>query len=134
MDYWESVLHEVVNRNKEGTEFRFTNLDEYRDRVKRTRWKGPSKEPAFEPLYLRESAGVYLTPREAETLAYLMDCDDLNQIAVYMKLSRRTIDYYLKILRTKLEAFSRMQIRAKVEELGLDQRLPEVSFDLDEIE
>lgn len=109
MDYWKSVLQEVMHRDDENFQFRFTDLGESlvreKSRVKRRqRRQTPRVEDDRQPAYLlgAQYEGIYLTQREAETCHYLLRGLTIPETGAALDLSPRTIEFYVKNIKLKV--------------------------------
>lgn len=107
MEYWSAVLREVLDRNKQGVQFRFTNLGvdapeviRSARRIYQRRHKpGQNKHATYE---VDANSNVKLTKREAQSLYHLMSGKSIADVARMMALSSRTIEFYVKNIRAKL--------------------------------
>lgn len=57
-----------------------------------------------------EFPGIYLTPREEECAIYLMQGSTLKEIAKALDLSPRTVEFYLKNIKNKLNCRTKFQM------------------------
>lgn len=57
-----------------------------------------------------EFPGIYLTPREEECAIYLMQGSTLKEIAKALELSPRTVEFYLKNIKNKLNCRTKFQM------------------------
>lgn len=65
--------------------------------------------------YLGEpTKSVYLTQREGEIMLFLLLGQTVNTTAAAMKLSPRTIEFYLKNMRLRLDCHSRADLIEKI--------------------
>lgn len=111
--YWYAVLHEVMNKNEEDYFFRYTALSEQltakHKRLRRQRRRQPEDLP--NKYYLGESfPGMYLTQREHDCLLALLRGRTVRQVAAYLDLSPRTVEYYVKNMKGKLNCHSRSEL------------------------
>ena len=118
MTYWDGVLREVVNKGKPGVRCMLTNSKA--DEVKAVRPKLQQSVPSLNfflgPMY----PGVYLTLREAQSVALLMRGYTLKQIGQRLCLSPRTIECYARNVRSKLNCHSRAQVIEAIIAAGFD--------------
>lgn len=57
---------------------------------------------------------IYFTSREAEVMIHLLYGQTLNSAAANLKLSPRTIEYYVKNMKAKLECRTKAELISKV--------------------
>ncbi|MCH9643651.1 MAG: LuxR C-terminal-related transcriptional regulator [Gammaproteobacteria bacterium] len=60
---------------------------------------------------------VYLTPRELQTAQQLMQCKTMRQAADALRLSHRTIEFYLKSIKKKLGCYKKKMLLQILREL-----------------
>lgn len=118
MEYWDSVLQEVADKNEEHVQFRFTDIG--RNLLRKRRYgevhHRKHKTPAY---YLGEEYGdLYFTQREVEALHYLLQGKTIAQVGHVLGLSARTIEFYLKNMKLKVG------VKTKVELLEIVQQSP----------
>ncbi len=72
--------------------------------------------------------GQYLTRREAECLLLMLRGYTNGETAEYLKLSSRTIEYYLKNIRNKLNCYSKIHLLRQIQKTNfmdiIDFELP----------
>lgn len=108
--YWRAILREVQNKDNEDFGFRYTNVgpDEEITRPKRDSQKPKEKPKKFvvgEPY-----PAVYFTQREFDCMVSLLRGRTVKQIAGILGLSPRTVEYYIKNLKSKLGSESRSEL------------------------
>lgn len=123
MDYWDSVLQEVMHKDDEQVQFRFTDLGRslIRDRRHGHAFNGKHRTPAY---YLGGKYGnLYFTKREAESLYYLLQGMTNAQVGQVLGLSARTIEFYLKNMKLKVGVRTKVELLELVRETELVNKL-----------
>lgn len=104
--HWDDVLQEVLNR---------------KDSTVRTKQK---KSAVTEKYYLGEPCeGIYLTQREAETMAHIILGKTIHATGEAMGLSPRTVEFYLNNIKYKLHCRTRTDLISKVLNSGFMENL-----------
>lgn len=120
MTYWEHVLEEVLNKDNPNYEFRFTNLGEARRKVKRPprrSRKRKTKKSSTKLYYLGPKyPNIYFGKREAECLLGIMNGDKVAEVAKVLRLSIRTVEYYIKNMKDKIFCRTKKELIKKVRE------------------
>jgi DNA-binding CsgD family transcriptional regulator len=108
--YWQKVLEEVLQR-KIRNRFLFTNFvngsrnDEIKDDgIVYTR------QPKKSYFLGKEFPGLHLSYREAECILHLLRGRSLKGIGKLLNLSPRTVEYYLKNVKKKLECRTKFEL------------------------
>lgn len=119
MDYWQRVLQEYLHRGEEAYDFYYTNLQPLRQQQ-----SFPNKcrqEPReLGCFYLGDDfPGVYFTRREVECLIELSKGKTINKAAVALDISNRTVEFYVKKMREKLNCGSKPELLEKAADYGL---------------
>lgn len=70
--------------------------------------------------------GVYLTPREAECMVLLLLHYTNEEVAQKLNLSTRTIEFYVKNMRQKLDCPSKMQLITNIQRTDFMQWVDEI--------
>ena len=108
MDYWESIVQEVLHRDDENYKFRFTDIGRsiLRERTRKQRQCPPKQEATLNTTYFlgKRFKGVYFTKREAETMYYLLQGKTIPGVGKALNLSARTIEFYVKNMKLKIGA------------------------------
>jgi DNA-binding CsgD family transcriptional regulator len=118
MDYWASVVNEVVNCHKSDLDFCFTdmgeNLERVRNRDARRRRRSRQSQPVVLSKSLYRIGGIYnelyLTQREAETCHYLLQGYTIPATGAQLGLSPRTIEFYVKNIKLKLSVKTKHEL------------------------
>ena len=111
--YWESVLKEVLNKNSEDYFFAFTNIKQY---VKREIKHEPKSRDVKTYFLVKESASLYLTRREAQCVAFLIQGLSMRLVAQKLGLSRRTVEFYINNIKIKLKCRTKRELLAMIKE------------------
>jgi DNA-binding CsgD family transcriptional regulator len=99
--FWEHILAEVLN--KKNKKYKKYAPFKCRTRLKSSR--------IIKTYYLGEKLqNLYLTKREAECMFLLLKGKSINTIAAILKLSPRTIEYYLKNIKIKLNCRTKFDL------------------------
>lgn len=118
MDYWQAVLQEVLNKDDPNYPNYFTSihkpLQEYPGRKK-------SVKPSTVFTYEYKAQSVNFTQREVQTLYHLLQGYNIREIGEAMGLSSRTIEFYLKGVRSKFDCPSKKILLKIMRQIGLDQ-------------
>ena len=100
MHYWQAVLGEVANKHDKNYPFYYTTLYEQSEKY---RFPLSERRTALSTYGLGcRYPDVHFTQREAECMVYLLKGMTNAFVAELMGLSPRTIEYYIKNMRTKL--------------------------------
>lgn len=132
MDYWEAVLKEVLNKDNPDYPSYFTCVRQRgehvrtNNRVPRARRARTPEKSAARKFYVQDNSQgpVYFTYREAQTIWHALRGHSVKTTAVKMGLSPRTVEFYMKNMRLKIELKSKQALLAWARALGLDEKLP----------
>ena len=128
MKYWKAVVEEVLNKDNPEYPCYFTNIrscEENSSRYKKLTSYAAQQEQSRHYLLAKGYEDIYFTPREMETLRYLMMGLSIKGTAEKMALSNRTVEYYIKNMRLKLEVSNKIALLRKVRELNVMPELVE---------
>ena len=117
MDYWESIVQEVLHKGERDYRFKFTDIGRaiFRDRSRKPRHHESDVHKAVPMYFLGDSyEGVYFTKRETETLSYLLQGKTIPETGKMLRLSARTIEFYVKNMKLKTGAKSKVELLEKV--------------------
>lgn len=118
MHYWRSILDEVLNKSNEQysatqslllSEDQLISVKEKRDL--RCYYLGP------------DYPDIYFTKREAECIFWMAHGLTIAETALKMYLSPRTVEFYVKNMKTKLGCASKKRLIEKVMKTGLMDQL-----------
>lgn len=99
--FWEHILAEILNKKNKKNQ-KYTPF-KCRTKFKSTR--------IIKTYYLGEKLhNLYLTKREAECMLLLLKGKSINTIGDILKLSPRTIEYYLKNIKIKLNCRTKFDL------------------------
>jgi DNA-binding CsgD family transcriptional regulator len=107
--YWDAVLKEVLNKNSKSHAFTFTSISENKQDCS----SHPDKENKKYFLGLKHQ-NIYFTCREADVMIQLLQGKTLSATAKFLKLSPRTIEFYVKNMKTKLRCRTKSELIGKV--------------------
>jgi len=105
--YWKTVLNEVLNRQRNHN-FVFTNFRKEHNlknkipKLPKAKAKKYSLGDKFPELYLSQ--------REAECMLQMLRGKSMEGIAKYIKLSPRTVEYYIKNIKKKLGCRTKFEL------------------------
>ena len=115
MKYWQQVIHEVVNQHSSHTKFWYTTIkDREKQEYEPKKTKQSSRiQACYTPngttinFNLRDIAPIYLTRREAQVMKLLIQGMSIRSASQFLKLSHRTVEYYLRRIREKAPSMDR---------------------------
>lgn len=111
--YWDKILKEVVNKNKIAAQCNYANIEQ-KFGISSTLFSNSQKSIAIQksksynlgPKY----NSTYFTQREAECMVLLLQGKTVNRIADLLNLSPRTVEFYLKNMKTKLGCRTKFEL------------------------
>ena len=109
-----NLLDELVRTKANGGK---TKLLSDREEVsyKNTDKKHPIKERVLAAYSLGDKYGaIYFTKREAECMVLLLKGKTINSVASLLRLSPRTVEYYIKNMKAKLGCRTKFELIDKV--------------------
>jgi len=115
--YWNQVLQEVLNKNNPGFPCFFTNLRRSDDELEHYSFLQFCKtsRPGEVRLYLGKGyPGVYFTRREAQCMVMLLDGKTMKEVGGDLSLSSRTVEYYVKNMKMKMDCRTKSELVAAV--------------------
>lgn len=130
MKYWEAVLNEVLNKDKKSTRFVFTNLGEMARlrNEKRIQLEKPKIKKEHKMYYLgHDYEGIYFTKREAECMLLLLKGHTIVSAAEVLRLSPRTVEFYVKNMKMKLCCCTKFEL---VEKVAQSEFIKSLDFDI----
>lgn len=110
--YWDRVLCEVTNKNASTQEHKIASVAGLYDVDKKCRAETnnfrylPKKNYCLGPKY----NNTYFTRREAECMIMLLKGKTINKVAEALKLSPRTIEFYLKNMKAKIGCRTKFEL------------------------
>lgn len=112
--YWDKILKEVMDKKNAATKFRFTNLESAmanNTQVACQEVAHPSRIANRRSYNLgAKYEGIYFTQREAECMLLLLNGKTISKTADTLCLSPRTIEFYLKNMKTKLGCRTKFEL------------------------
>ncbi|OGT27053.1 MAG: hypothetical protein A3E54_02250 [Gammaproteobacteria bacterium RIFCSPHIGHO2_12_FULL_41_25] len=127
MHYWRSIASEVLTKNAAVHACVFTNRGRMSDFLEavlpppRRIIRGTHRENSY---YLGEDfPGIYLTKREAQCIFWLAQGLTIPEVGVKMDLSARTVEFYVKNMKLKLNCISKKELVDTVLQTTLLQQL-----------
>ncbi|MCH9644305.1 MAG: helix-turn-helix transcriptional regulator [Gammaproteobacteria bacterium] len=112
MDHWQEVLDEVMQKPIEPT-------------IPVVQVKKP-KHYKGSHYYLGEHYNnVYLTSREAQCVYHMLQGCTIKDTAKHLSLSPRTVEFYVKNMRLKVNAVSKSELLEMLMRTNLPQELEE---------
>lgn len=125
MNSWQDVVDDVCKNTKRCRRFLMSDL-EAKAHVRRT----PSRSRRYthskpKKVYFisQDYINVYFTQREVECIYYLLKCYRLSDIAVTLGISIRTVEFYVKNMKSKLHCHTRQQLIEKIAATDLMARI-----------
>lgn len=127
MDYWEAVLDEVMHKDDESFQFRFTDIGRsiLRERNRQRRNTSTERPGPIAPAYYigPTHEGVYFTRREAQTLFHLLKGKTIPEVGRSLDLSARTIEFYVKNMKLKIGVKSKAELLDKLRHTDIIRQL-----------
>lgn len=115
VSYWQHVINEVLNKNTVGYQFRFTHFNHVcnNDNSVLNKRNLRRKEVKMYPLG-EKFPGVVFTQREAHCAAHFVEGKTIVETAIFLKISPRTVEYYLSMMKRKLNVQTKTDLIHKV--------------------
>lgn len=113
--YWKKVLQEFLNKDVPKQDFLFTNFGELKKRQQGHKanfvQSNNNKRGRILKTYPlgNKYKDLYFTRREAECMVWMLEGKTLDLVAEILHLSPRTIEFYLKNIKTKLGCHTKRQ-------------------------
>lgn len=124
MHYWQTILEEVQRYSIPGYTCRYSNLQEsdiYRENITECL-------PEISPLPPKQTyplppplQHLYLTEREAECIYCLKQNHTIKSTSVLLNLSARTIEFYVKNIKMKLNVRTKSELMQRLQKLDFTQ-------------
>ena len=121
MYYWQCVLTEVKNYQNNSCKCIFTNLQEegvYQEQYAGIEVDKPMKRESKQYFLNGSFESIYLTQREAECMLHIIQGATYKQAGKALDLSARTIEFYLKNIKKK------MNLRKKSDVISVLEKMP----------
>lgn len=139
MTYWDKILKEILNKQpKSNLRYKFTNVEpKYCEHDEEHKcFETGAKYRNLSPLSImaqeqhthitpceiktyalgNKHPGIYFTRREADCMVHLLKGKTVGKIATSLHLSPRTIEFYLRNMRSKLGCRSKFELMEIVSE------------------
>ena len=128
MHYWQSVLTEVQQKNNQHYGFLFTNrgsLNGVDELLLTEDMPIVSREKRdLRTYYLGDQhPGIYFTKREAQSVFWLVHGLTIAETAIKLGLSPRTVEFYVKNMKSKLGCASKKRLIEKINKTDLIAQL-----------
>ena len=112
---WNDLLRELQEKKAKGQKISFSNANE--DVSYLIQSNNPIRPKIFRVYSLGNHYGdIYFTKREAECMVWLLRGKTVNGVATLLKLSPRTVEYYLKNMKAKLRCRTKFELIDRVYE------------------
>lgn len=109
--HWDALLDQVLKQKKTAPVI----VKYSEDDSEKNEELLPKTKTVFKKYFLGEVYGnMYFTGREAEVMVQLMQGKTLQAAAYALKLSPRTIEFYVKNMKTKLACRTKSELIGKV--------------------
>ena len=118
--YWNRVLDEILNKENPNYPFLYTNLKE-------TQlfeiFEHENKPKRHNKSYYLDGVckDIYLTQREAECMFFLLRGHTIKSTAARLLLSPRTVEFYLKNIKKKLNIKKKAQVLNLISQTNFSQ-------------
>jgi DNA-binding CsgD family transcriptional regulator len=101
--FWNDVLEEVLNRSSKNQAISCANIGDGSEK--------PRERKITKTYGLGNNYGnIYFTRREAECMVCLLKGKTINKTAEALKLSPRTVEFYLKNMKGKLRCKTKYEL------------------------
>jgi DNA-binding CsgD family transcriptional regulator len=128
--YWDSVLNEVLNKKSQKQPFTFTNVNATVMAIKNHNksFRKKNSHSRFRTYLLgKKQPGKYFTKRETECMVMFLKGRTINRTAETLGLSPRTVEFYLKNMKNKLQCGTKCEL---IEAIQNSEFLKHVDLDL----
>ena len=107
--YWKAVLDEVLNKRRIR---RFTFTTTIKPKIPNNRTKSKPNNSKKLKIYSlgKQHQNIHFSQREAECMALLLTGKRIRTIANMLNLSTRTIEFYLKNMKKKLNCRTKFEL------------------------
>jgi DNA-binding CsgD family transcriptional regulator len=108
---WDDIVKEVVKRKANGKKASLLSDEEYEAAyVKTNKDRLPQKRILAAYGLGAKYGKTYFTKREAECMVWLLKGKTINSVATILKLSPRTVEYYIKNMKTKVGCRTKFEL------------------------
>ena len=108
---WNDILKEVMERKANGQRTDLFGISEYKPSCINTR-KNHQPDKKFLATYKLgpKYGNRYFTKREAECMILLLKGKTLDSVATILKISPRTVEYYVKNMKSKIGCRTKFEL------------------------
>lgn len=128
--YWEQVLKEVLNKDAPNQTFLFTNLAECKCQKNKKNLLNAYLPETIKKIRILKTyplgdkfRDIHLSQREAECMALILKGKTLSTVAEELKLSIRTVEFYLKNMKTKLNCKSKFALIEQIQQSDFSKNI-----------
>jgi DNA-binding CsgD family transcriptional regulator len=110
---WNDVLKEVMKRKANGQKADLLSEDSFKTAyfAKQQKKDYLSEKRSLATYGLGNKYGnLYFTKREAECMVWLLKGKTINSVATILKLSPRTVEYYIKNMKAKIGCRTKFEL------------------------
>ncbi len=123
--YWNTILSEYANKHNKEHNFLYTGYglknekesEKIREKTKNTRKKKLAKKYGLGEQY----PGVYITSREYDCITQLLKGKTIKGIAKLYDLSPRTVEFYIKNVKVKMNCSIRDELIEKISKIKIEE-------------
>ena len=109
--YWDQVLKEVLNRGNAAYPCVFTNLNQSQEaRESDELFYRHTKLDELRVYLGKLRQGVYFTRRECQCMLLVLEGNTMKESGSKLRLSPRTIEYYVKNMKSKTKVRTRSEL------------------------
>lgn len=117
MTYWDLILKEVLNKNTPSATYDFTPRRDDTSGGKRSKGKrkNSAKKRVIKSYPIGEPyPGLFFTQREAQSIFLILRGKTVAKTAIVLGLSVRTVEFYVKKMKNKLNCRTKSELIEKV--------------------
>lgn len=108
---WNDILKEVIKRKANGQKADILSDNELKaihTEIKKNKTCAVKSQVTYR--LGTEYGNIYFTKREAECMVWLLKGKTINSVAGILNLSPRTVEYYIKNMKTKLGCRTKFEL------------------------
>lgn len=120
MNYWQIILDEVAHYEDKGYRCLYSNLQEtdiYIEKHEEDCVQKKPRKPKITYSLPGQYAHLHLSEREAECIYCLQRNHTIKSTAILLNLSARTVEFYLKNIKTKMRLRTKSEVLLQLSEL-----------------
>lgn len=111
---WGDILKAIREKRNDPDSFQRVLINEpQQEKIKKYYKSTPLKTSSFR-LDVQSVCGVYLTPREAQCMALMLQGATNVEVARKLGLSSRTVEFYIKNMRERLDCYSKAHLIRRI--------------------